>query len=128
MVATTTKKPTARKTPARKPSAPKTAETSPLTYTVVEDVLHYTTKAGFKLTIDLDFPPDLLKLAMGADEEDRSEEEQFEIMARTFGANFQEAYAAMGVIERRRVQRAMFLEFQKAMDMPLGESLGSSDS
>lgn len=122
--------PTPRKKPASKPATKTVAkpETSSRTYTVIEDVLHYSTKAGHELVIDLDFPADLLKLSMGTDAEDRSEEDQFDVIARSFGDNFEEAYQAMGMIERRRLQRAVFDEFQKAMGMPLGESLGSSTS
>lgn len=127
--------PTARKTaprkPASKPATPAkgpTQEVATFTYTVADDILRYTTKAGHALVIDLDFPADLLAMAMGTDAEDRSEDEQFEIMGRTFGENFVEAYPLMGAIERRRLQRAVFTEFQKAMTMPLGESLGSSGS
>ncbi|WP_431863025.1 hypothetical protein [Microbacterium algeriense] len=127
--------PTARKAAPRK-AAPKKPATKPaeapavasFEYTVTDDILRYTTKAGYELAIDLDFPADLLSMAMGTDAEDRSEEEQFEIMGRTFGANFLEAYPLMGAIERRRLQRAVFTEFQKAMTMPLGESSGSSGS
>lgn len=122
--------PAPRKKPAAKP-APKTVAkpaTSARTYTVTDDVLHYTTKGGHELVIDLDFPTDLLQLSMGTDDEDRSEEEQFDVIARSFGDNFDVAYKAMGVLERRRVQRAVFDEFQKAMGIPLGESLRSSRS
>lgn len=129
--------PSPRKTAARKPAPKSTVKPSKAaekpaaasqTYTVIDDVLHYTTKAGHELAIDLDFPSDFLKLAMGTDEEDRDEDEQFEIMARTYGDNFQAAYAAMGVIERKRLQTAVFTEFQKAMGLPMGEASGSSDS
>lgn len=132
MAATTARKPADRKTPARKPQTTKQAATAPekasRTYTVVDDVLHYTTKAGHVLAIDLDFSPDLVRIAMGKDDEDRSEDEQFEIFAKNMGENFQEAHAAMGVIERKRLQTAVFSEFAKAMGMPMGESSGSSRS
>lgn len=132
MAATATKKTTKRPTPARAAKAPEKAaepvQVVNLNYTVEDDVFKYTTKAGHDLVIDLDFPADLLKLAMGKDEEDRPEEEQFDIMARTFGDNFQDAYAVMGVLERKRLQKAIFMEFAKAMAMPLGESVGSSRS
>lgn len=118
----TTKRPTARKTTTT-PQKPATATRS---YTVEDDVLHYTTKAGFELAIDLDFSPDLVKMSMGADEEDRSEEEQFQIIKESYGENFNEAYSKMGIIERKRLQKAVFTEFAKAMDMSLGESSGSS--
>lgn len=124
----TTKRPTAPKTtaPARKPAEkPVTATRS---YTVIDDVVHYTTKAGIDLSIDLDFPPDLIKMAMGADGEDREEEEQFEIIAATYGDNFRGAYDKMGVLERKRLQTAVFTEFTKAMGITMGESLGSSRS
>lgn len=124
----TTKRPTAPKTtptPRKTVAKPATATRS---YTVEDDVLHYTTKAGFKLAVDLDFPPELVKMSMGADEEDRSEEEQFEIIAGTYGANFQEAYKKMGILERKRLQVAVFTEFAKAMGITMGESSGSSHS
>lgn len=127
--------PTARKAAPRKTAPAKTPakatpkpEAASLAYTVNDDILRYTTKAGHALVIDLDFPADLLAMAMGTDDEDRSEDEQFEIMARTFGENFKDAYPLMGAIERRRLQRAVFSEFAKAMSMPLGESQGSSGS
>lgn len=128
---------TARKTPARK-TTPKPAEkpaakavepaVASRTYTVIDDVLHYTTKAGDVLAIDLDFDADLIKVAMGKDTEDRSEDEQYEIMARSFGDNYRDAYSRMGVIERKRLQTAVFAEFAKAMGVPMGESSGSSRS
>lgn len=122
----TTKRPTAPKTtPQKAPEKPAAASRS---YTVEDDVLHYTTKAGFDLAVDLDFPPELIKMAMGADDEDREEEQQFEIIAATYGDNFQEAYAKMGVLERKRLHTAVFFEFQKAMGTTMGESLGSSRS
>ena len=129
--------PSARKT-TKRPTAPKTTTTpqkpaakpvkATRSYTVEDDVLHYTTKAGFDLAIDLDFPPELVKMSMGADEEDRSEEEQFEIIAATYGENFRDAYAKMGVLERKRLQVAVFTEFAKAMGITMGESSGSSRS
>lgn len=134
MSAPTKRKTTIRKTtpkPTPNTEAGDVVEVQPvthLTYTVIDDVLHYTTKAGDELAIDLDFPADLLKMAMGRDDENRTEEEQFEIVARTFGENFADAYPKMGAIERRRLQRAIFTEFQKAMLMPLGESQRSSGS
>ena len=127
MSAPTARRAAPRKT-ASKPAKPITQEVAPFVYTVVDDILRYTTKAGHALVIDLDFPADLLSMAMGTDDEDRSEDEQFELMGRTFGENFKDAYPLMGAIERRRLQRAVFTEFQKAMTMPLGESSGSSGS
>lgn len=129
--------PTKRKPAPKKPAPPTETQAGDvvtiepvahLTYTVKDDVLHYATRAGVKLAIDLDFPADLLKQAMGGDDEDRDEEAQFDAMLRAFGENFEAAYERMGVIERRRLQRAVFTEFQKAMLMPLGESSGSSPS
>jgi len=124
----TTKRPQAQKTDSTRESSPVEVKKATRTYTVEDDVLHYTTKAGHELAIDLDFPPELLKLAMGTDDEDRDEDEQFEIMARTFGENFRDAYKAMGVLERKRLQAAVFAEFQKAMGITMGESSGSSRS
>lgn len=123
----TTKRPTAQKTTAKPQTAPEKSRAS-RSYTVDDDVLHYTTKAGVDLAIDLDFSPELVKMSMGTDEEDRSEEEQFEIIANSYGANFMDAYERMGVLERKRLQTAVFLEFQKAMGISMGESSGSSDS
>jgi len=132
MAAPAARKPADRKPPATKrPAAKKpatTAQTAARTYTVEDDVLHYTTKAGFELAIDLDFSPDLIRMAMGTDDEDRSEEDQFEIFAGNLGANFQDAYAVMGVVERKRLQKAVFSEFAKAMGLEMGESSGSSRS
>lgn len=132
MAATSPRKPANRKPapkttakPAEVAEAPPNASRS---YTVIDDVLHYTTKAGDELAIDLDFDADLIKLATGTDEEDRSEEQQYEIMARSFGDNYRDAYERMGIIERTRLQKAVFSEFAKAMGMPMGESSGSSGS
>lgn len=105
----------ATKTPAR--TAPK--------FAVIDDVIHYTSKAGHELLLDLDFPGDALKEAMAGD---KSEDEQFDVVARLFGPDFQTAYDAMGALERTRLLRTFFVEFQKAASMPLGESSGSSDS
>ena len=123
----TTKRPTAPKTTTKPQTAPEKPRAS-RSYTVDDDVLHYTTKAGVALAIDLDFSPELVKMSMGTDQEDRSEEEQFEIIANSYGANFMDAYERMGVLERKRLQTAVFLEFQKAMGISMGESSGSSDS
>ncbi|MEU4016178.1 hypothetical protein AB0E56_13045 [Microbacterium sp. NPDC028030] len=130
MSAPTARKSAPRKTAPKKPTARAVEKpaVAPFAYTVEDDVLRYTTKAGHELVIDLDFPADLLNMAMGTDDEDRSEDEQFEVMGRTFGENFMDAYPLMGAIERRRLQRAVFTEFAKAMSMPLGESSRSSDS
>lgn len=94
-------------------------------FAVIDDVIHYTSKAGDVLELDLDFPGDKLKEAMAGD---KTEEEQFEIVAALFGDNFQESYDRMGALERTRLLRTFFIEFQKAAGIPLGESLGSSDS
>lgn len=111
---------TASKSPAR--TAPK--------FAVIDDVIHYTSKAGDELTIDLDIPAEALRRALGVDEngEEREEEDQFEVIADIFGPDFQAAYDRMGALERRRLLRSFFVEFHKAASMPLGESLGSSDS
>lgn len=94
-------------------------------YRVVDDVIEYTTKAGIELRLELDFSADVMREAMDGD---KSEEEQFEVVAPIFGANFREAYEQMGALERTRLIRTFFLEFAKAAGLPLGESLGSSDS
>lgn len=108
----------ASKTPARNAS----------TFAVIDDVIHYTSKAGDEVIIDLDIPADALKRAMGGKDEDRDEEEQFDLIAEIFGPGFQAAYDRMGALERRRLLRSFFVEFHKAASMPLGESSGSSDS
>lgn len=106
-------------------AAPKTTvRTAPL-FAVIDDVIHYTSKAGDELLLDLDFPADFLKEAMAGE---KTEDEQFDVLAPVFGENFSEAYKRMGALERTRLLRTYFLEFQKAASMPLGESLGSSDS
>lgn len=102
-----------------------TAERTAPKFAVIDDVIHYTSKAGDELLLDLDFPGDALKEAMAGD---KTEDEQFEIVAKLFGPNFQAAYDKMGALEKTRLLRSFFLEFQKAAAMPLGESLGSSDS
>ena len=127
--------PSPRKT-TKRTTAPRTApaaveavpQTTSRTYRVVDDILFYTTKAGFDLTIDLDFPPELIQLSMGALDEDRDEAEQFDVIAQSYGENFEDAYKKMGVLERKRLQRAVFDEFQKAMGITMGESSGSSRS
>lgn len=132
MAASSPRKPADRKPSTREPSTARKPATAPQTasrtYTVEDDVLHYTTKAGFELAIDLDFPPEFLKMVMGEDQEDRDEEAQFEILANSYGENFRDAYDKMGVLERKRIQTAVFTEFAKAMGMPMGESSGSSRS
>lgn len=124
----TTKRPTTPKTTTKPAEVAETPTQASRSYSVIDDVLHYTTKAGIELAIDLDFDADLIKIAMGADAEDRSEDEQYEIMARSFGDNYRDAYGRMGIIERTRLQKAVFSEFAKAMGMPMGESSGSSGS
>lgn len=94
-------------------------------FSIIDDVIHYTSKAGHELRMDLDFPGEKLKEAMAGD---KTEEEQFEIIAALFGDNFQAAYDEMGALERTRLLRSFFIEFQKAASMPLGESSGSSPS
>lgn len=132
MAATSPRKTTNRKPAPKTTAKPAEAAEAPAkvsrTYTVIDDVLHYTTKAGDELAIDLDFDADLIKVAMGQDTEDRSEDEQYEIMARSFGDNYRAAYERMGILERTRLQKAVFAEFAKAMGMPMGESSGSSGS
>lgn len=94
-------------------------------FAVIDDVIHYTSKSGDELLLDLDFPSDFLKEAMAGE---KTEEEQFEILTPIFGDNFKAAYSRMGALERTRLLRSYFVEFQKAANLPLGESLGSSDS
>lgn len=103
-----------------KATAPNTPQ-----FDVIDDVIHYTSKAGDALLLDLDFPADFLEEAMAGE---KTEEEQFDVLAPVFGENFAEAYKRMGALERTRLLRTYFFEFQKAASMLLGESLGSSDS
>lgn len=105
--------------------ASKTAARQAPKFTVIDDVIHYTSKAGDELLLDLDFPSGFLKEAMAGE---KSEEEQFEILAPVFGDNFRDAYGRMGALEKTRLLRSYFVEFQRAANIPLGESLGSSDS
>lgn len=105
--------------------ASKTSAQNKPQFAVIDDVIHYTSKAGDQLLLDLDFPSAFLEEAMAGE---KSEEEQFEVLAPVFGENFADAYKRMGALERTRLLRTYFLEFQKAASMPLGESLGSSDS
>ena len=93
-------------------------------FAVIDDVIHYTSKAGDELQLDLDFPANFLQEAMAGE---KTEEEQFDVLAPVFGENFSEAYKRMGALERTRLLRTYFFEFQRAASMPLGESLGSSD-
>lgn len=111
---------------ASKKAAPKNTPT----FAVIDDVIHYTSKAGDAVVIDLDIPADALKRALSPDEtgEERDEEEQFDLIAEIFGEGFQAAYDRMGALERRRLLKTFFVEFHKAASMPLGESLRSSDS
>lgn len=99
-------------------------------FEVIDDVIHYTSKAGDEVQIDLDIPADALKRALSNNEngEERDEEEQFDLIAEIFGDGFQAAYDRMGALERRRLLRTFFVEFHKAASMPLGESSSSSDS
>lgn len=97
----------------------------PRTYTVVDDVMYYTTKAGHELAMDLDFPSALLARAV---EGDKDETGQFDAIRETFGENFEAAYAEMGSLERTRIIKTFFIEWQKAAGLPLGEASGSSSS
>lgn len=119
---------TPRKTPQdRKPRATK-PKPEQRTYTVVDDVLHYTTKAGHSLSINLDLPPQFIRNAMEGEKGDRPDEEQFEDVRGLFGDGFDDAWAAMGIIEQKRVVRAFFDAFAKAAGIPLGEASSSSGS
>ncbi len=95
------------------------------TYTVEDDVLTYDSKHGDTLVVDLDIPADVLREALDADKDD-DQKEQFEVVARWLGDDFQAAFDRMGVIERTRYSRLFFEEFSKAVRMPVGESQGSS--
>lgn len=125
---------TARKTPANAPAKrtpAKAPEVAERTYSVEGDVLYYTTKAGFELAIDLDFPADLFKkVEESPDKATHAEEQaaQFDIVRSSFGQNFDDAWDRMGVVERRRLMTAVFSEFRKAAGIPLGESRRSSRS
>lgn len=110
---------------ASKTTAAKTPASTAPQYAVIDDVIHYTSKAGDKIEMDLDFPSSALKDAMDGD---KTEEDQFKVVAELFGPDFKAAYDRMGALESRRLLRTFFFEFQKAASMPLGESLGSSDS
>lgn len=98
---------------------------APGSYSVVDDVLHYTTKAGHELELDFDFPAEVLKQSL---EGNRTEDQQFDTVASVFGADAKKAYEAMGALERTRFVKTFFREWQKAAGLPLGESLSSSTS
>lgn len=95
-------------------------------YEVVEDVFTYTTKRGGMIRIDFDFPPEVLKRAMADDT--ASEEDQFSALAEWIDEESQKAFDGMGALERTRFYRTFFAEWQKAAELPLGESLSSSTS
>lgn len=107
------------------PSTQQTRQAHTGGYTVEGDVMHYTTKAGHVLSMDLDFPAVLLAKAVDGD---KDESEQFDAIRETFGENFNAAYTEMGALERVRVVKTFFIEWQKAAGLPLGESLSSSVS
>ena len=103
------------------------SEQKPTTrFEVVDDVIHYTTKAGIPLTIDLDFPADVIRKATEDPEAD--DESQFSAVREWLGEDFEAAFDKMGALERARFIRTFFTEFAKAAELGLGESLSSSGS
>lgn len=131
MAASTTRKTPAKASTARPATKPaEEQQTAAQSYYVEDDVLHYTSKAGEELHLDLDFPPELFQRSQevnGADDADDARK-QFDVVREAFGEDFEAAFGRMGIIERRRLMTAVFDGFQKAMGIPLGESRGSSRS
>ncbi len=97
---------------------------TPGRFEVVDDVIHYTTKAGVELEIDLDFPADVIKKATSDTEAD--EETQFKAVREWLGDDFEATFEKMGALERTRFIGTFFREFAKAAELSLGESLSSS--
>ena len=95
-------------------------------YEVVDDVLKYTTKRGKTIEIDLDIPPDVFAKATA--DEAVTEEQQFAAVKEWLGDDIEAAFNEMGALERTRFYRTFFAEWQKAAELPLGESLSSSTS
>lgn len=98
---------------------------APGTFAVVDDIIHYTTKRGIALEIDLDFPADVIQKALKGDGDD---DEQFSAVKEWLGDDFEAAFEQMGALERTRFVRTFFAEWEKAAGLPLGESLSSSSS
>ncbi len=94
-------------------------------YDVIDDVFRYTSKSGEHFVIDLDFPAEVMDAALGGD---KSESEQFDVLAQWLGEDLQAAYAKLGALEKARFMRTFFGEFSEAAMLPLGESLSSSVS
>lgn len=93
---------------------------------VIEDVFVYKTKAGHTIRIDLDIPPDVFRKA--AEDERVTEEQQFDPVKEWLPQESQDAFNAMGGLERARFFPAFFTAFQQAAGIPLGESFSSSTS
>lgn len=111
--------------PKAKPRAAKAVTPTKPKFEVIDDIFIYTAKSGDVVSIDFDFPADVMKAAVEGDKDD---EEQFSVVAAWFGEDVQKTYAKMGALERIRFTKAFFAEFAKAVQIPLGESQSSSDS
>lgn len=101
-------------------------QTKPKTYTVVDDVLTWPTKAGGTIVIDLDIPAAVLE-AQIADkpENDPDDETQFTAVLDWVGQDAVEAFGKMGILERTRFTATFFGEFTKAVALARGESVSS---
>ncbi|MFI8593728.1 hypothetical protein ACIGCK_04770 [Microbacterium sp. NPDC078428] len=95
-------------------------------YEVVDDVFTYKTKRGATITIDFDFPVEVIAPATSGEAE--TEEEQFEAVAEWISEESRTAYETMGALERTRFLKTFYNEWAKAAELPLGESLSSSPS
>jgi len=107
--------------PARNPEA---AATKPK-YFVINDILHYQSKASGELKFDLDFPTEVLDKIVDGEE---SQRQTFVEMLEGGDKATAEAVRKMGSLEQTRLVNRFFEEWQKAVGADLGESDGSSDS
>ena len=112
-----------------RPASAKTAKAGPKPKIFVtdEDLLHFQTKAGGEIILDLDFPSDILRELMTA--QDMDEAEQFQVLMRALGDDdLQAEVNALGALEYMRLVMGFFTEFQKAAGITMGESGSSSNS
>jgi hypothetical protein len=107
------------------PASRKTANAGPKPqHHVVEDMLHWQTKAGDELVLDLDFPSDILRKVMLTELDDQ---EQFEAMLEALGdESLRERVNKLGSLEYMRLIKTFFDEFSRAAGVEPGESGDSS--
>jgi hypothetical protein len=99
---------------------------APGQFRVEDDVFRYVSKRGALVEIDLDIPIAVFDRSQA--DEDASDEKQFEAVREWLGPDFDAGYSEMGALERTRFLNAFYASFAKAAEIPLGESLSSSDS